>query len=885
LRDYWKKRGVTKKEGKKKREKKKKKKERKGKEEANGTDQDSESTLDGAQLDPTKLTTLTSRHENPFGNLPQDINSNRTSIDLEGIPSSSQQSISVAFQDDEVSEVESINLTDFENISDDGGISPSPPRSTTGAEDTDMEGDPPSNQEEVGTPDTTGTPAQVQDNHESISNDPALQTSSEQTETQVSSESTSAIQSQSPPPENLLEEGATSILTVDIFNKIVKSSRDKTPIHNHQTDLDFFRIKEERYLKHLHKFQNDDGNYTVSHPVAMALALAVETEQRNKNYIYAQNEYQMTHLRNILESAHFAGRIRDEVTEKITKHIIENLALPVEESRTQLEEYTKTVLNKLEEHERKLDGQKELRLNNGFLSRTREEHEAEVLGFRITMLEENNKSLESERDELARLNKGVNDQMSKLREEKASWQNKFLAMLEGNKRPRSDDTDSSEAKRRPSISKSTSILTDNSLSILNDDVVSGSAPLYPSISLDISHSSSSVADVEHSSNTAAFQIIASHPPRSTNLSTSPDRHRRQDTMKELDEEGKAAIRSYLNVDFDPWGENLTEHQRGQVTIGLWKLELRKKERYVPEYPDEKATHFHITHSSNMRVCLRAMDLFARITDRGSYDQCLHESQDDFEKFHLRNHIPRIISSYWAILNAPKMAAFQRCIPLRHYYDEIAQDSPGFELSALPRHHPLRAASESNSNPRNSTRFNTSDRNSNSRNSSSRNSAHFNNSDRNSNAFQTNRNSTSMGSSERSSRSLDPDPLYTWANAKFTQNLSRRYHADRLSLEEIEEVSRLTELVDLIKRGKAPKYYTSMRDQDIMRARSTRAQSLEPPPWLQGNSISGNSYTQLANMYDAYQTILIQSRATEITNSAADEADENLSDGPGGQDGQ
>jgi len=91
LRDYWKKRGVTKKEGKKKREKKKKKKERKGKEEANGTDQDSESTLDGAQLDPTKLTTLTSRHENPFGNLPQDINSNRTSIDLEGIPSSSQQ--------------------------------------------------------------------------------------------------------------------------------------------------------------------------------------------------------------------------------------------------------------------------------------------------------------------------------------------------------------------------------------------------------------------------------------------------------------------------------------------------------------------------------------------------------------------------------------------------------------------------------------------------------------------------------------------------------------------------------------------------------------------------------------------------------------------------
>jgi hypothetical protein len=338
LRDYWKKNAESKK---KKREKKKKKerkgkKEREGKEEADGTDQESEGTFDGAQLDSTKLTTLTSRNENPLGNLPQDSNSNRTSLDLKETPSSAQQNNSyLAFQNDDV---ESIQLSDFDNLSTDGSISPSPPRTTTGAEDIDMEGEPPSNQEEVGTPETTGAPAQIQSSSESNSIDPALHTSSDQTETQVSSDSTLALQSQSPPPENPLEVGEASILTVDVLNKIVKSSREKAPIHNHQTDLDFFRIKEQRYLKHLHKFQNDDGNYTISQPIAMALALAVETEQRNKHFIYAQNEYQMTHLRNILESANFAGRIRDEVTEKkITKHIIENLTLPVEESRTQLE--------------------------------------------------------------------------------------------------------------------------------------------------------------------------------------------------------------------------------------------------------------------------------------------------------------------------------------------------------------------------------------------------------------------------------------------------------------------------------------------------------------------------------------------------------------------
>ena len=135
---------------------------------------------------------------------------------------------------------------------------------TTGAEDIDMEGEPPSNQEEVGTPETTGTPAQIQGNSESNSIDPALHTSSDQTETQISSDGTLAQQSQSPPPENPLEVGDTSILTVEVFNKIVKSSREIAPIHNHQTDLDFFRIKEQRYFKHLHKFHNDDDNYTIS---------------------------------------------------------------------------------------------------------------------------------------------------------------------------------------------------------------------------------------------------------------------------------------------------------------------------------------------------------------------------------------------------------------------------------------------------------------------------------------------------------------------------------------------------------------------------------------------------------------------------------------------
>ncbi len=322
-------------------------------------------------------------------------------------------------------------------------------------------------------------------------------------------------------------------------------------------------------------------------------------------------------------------------------------------------------------------------------------------------------------------------------------------MLEGNKRPRSEDTDSSEAKRRSSISESISSTTSNLESISSTNGISESVPQPLSILSDNSRLSSSITDVEQSSKTAAFQIIASHPPRSAYSSSHLDRPQRQNAIRELDDDEKAAIRAYLNVDFDPWGANLTAFQQGQVTIGLWKLELRKRERYFPDYPEGKAQHFHITHEANMKICVRAMDLFAKLTDRWDYNRCLHESQDDFEKFHLRNHIPRVVSNYWVILNEPRLAAFQRCIPLRHYYDEIAQDSPGFQPTALPRHHPLRIAAERNSNSHHSTQFNISDRNS--------------------NAFHTNRNSSSTGPSEHSSRSLDPDPLYTWANEKFTQN--------------------------------------------------------------------------------------------------------------------
>jgi hypothetical protein len=65
---------------------------------------------------------------------------------------------------------------------------------------------------------------------------------------------------------------------------------------------------------------------------------------------------------------------------------------------------------------KKLESQKSHTLDRGFLSRTREEHEAEVLGCRITVLEEDNEGLRSERNELEKANIGAQKLVTKFKE-------------------------------------------------------------------------------------------------------------------------------------------------------------------------------------------------------------------------------------------------------------------------------------------------------------------------------------------------------------------------------------------------------------------------------------------------------------------------------------
>jgi hypothetical protein len=53
----------------------------------------------------------------------------------------------------------------------------------------------------------------------------------------------------------------------------------------------------------------------------------------------------------------------------------------------------------------------------------------------------------------------------------------------------------------------------------------------------------------------------------------------------MNEQGKRAVRADLGLSFDPWDLHITRSEQRLVILGLWKREVRKFQRYVPDYSE------------------------------------------------------------------------------------------------------------------------------------------------------------------------------------------------------------------------------------------------------------------------------------------------------------
>jgi hypothetical protein len=328
---------------------------------------------------------------------------------------------------------------------------------------------------------------------------------------------------------------------------------------------------------------------------------------------------------------------------------------PLKESKKQIEDRAKVIIGRLDEDDRVLEALKEHRMDRGFLSRTREEREVELYEARITALSEDNESLQAQLGELTRTHNASKDQIVKLQEGRTKWQRKCLTLMA--KRPREDDVGPGSAKRaaenRPNPEPATS-----------EDITMSPAEVIPS-SVGPSHTShtSNNSNTIHTANNSSSKLPP--PPWGSPLPA------------EISDRRKEKFKRDYDLDFDPWGPGLTIEDEAEVTLKLWKAQVRLGSRYFPDYHESKLQRYNITHEGNIKVGVKAKENFNLTTASCTYHQKVEERHVGYVMFQKRNYIPGTVTNYWRILNDPPLAALERCVPVSLYYAEVCKDSPGY----------------------------------------------------------------------------------------------------------------------------------------------------------------------------------------------------------------
>jgi hypothetical protein len=174
------------------------------------------------------------------------------------------------------------------------------------------------------------------------------------------------------------------------------------------------------------------------------------------------------------------------------------------------------------------------------------------------VLTENNEELKTERDDLEKANLSAQKLVARLKEEKALWQNKFLNLLDGNKRPREGDTDTNETKRRAE-SKAEHYYEDKSACTL-EEFSSNKSSGRTSRTKSASNTSNTLENESSNSRASSSRRYTSS---STSAYTDRGRtntiidHPHLSRVVEMDEQGKRALRAELNMNMDPWDPQIS----------------------------------------------------------------------------------------------------------------------------------------------------------------------------------------------------------------------------------------------------------------------------------------------------------------------------------------
>jgi hypothetical protein len=454
-------------------------------------------------------------------------------------------------------------------------------------------------------------------------------------------------------------------------------------------------------------------------------------------------------------------------------------------------------------------------------------------------LQENNEDLQSQHVELKRTNSANKEQISRLMKKKAPWQDKYIQLVA--KKPREEGADPEPAKRAvadrpdpaPAPSEDTEMVSsDNDHDATHEPDASNALNVpYKSNALSVPDKSNALS-VPDTSNT----LYVSNTSNTSFVPLPPPPWGQRSPLAEINDRRKEKFKRDMDLDVDPCGAGLIIEDEAEVILKMWKAEVRRSSRYVPDYQDDKLNRHRITHDGNIKVGVKTRDDFNRSTTTWGYHQKVEEQHVGFIKFQQRNYIPRVVSNYWRILNDPPLAAFERCIPVSLYYWEICRDSPDY---IYPGQHISSGTSRDNS-----THIKTSRNNSSHIRTSRDNSSHIrtpiddtsrhklsrSNSTNHKSSYHKSSSSARHGSSTRNksawhvatgaewqtslraSQEVEQDfaTLVSWSNERISDEDPQHSHCPNLmSLDDITEINHLTDLIDSIRRENPPSYYIAL----------------------------------------------------------------------------
>jgi hypothetical protein len=186
---------------------------------------------------------------------------------------------------------------------------------------------------------------------------------------------------------------------------------------NATDEREYMRISKKQFTKNFEPYKTALNTYPFDRETASSVFIALFTDERNRTHLFKHNEYQLHHIKRVLQNLAW----QEDYRKNIETEILDKLGVlerpPLKELVGMVGRASDDMKSNLEAYNR--DREKEDRqvcAEDGFLSSLWGEREMDASDGRIKMLTENNEDLTKELDSKTRsLNEAI-EQISQLKE-------------------------------------------------------------------------------------------------------------------------------------------------------------------------------------------------------------------------------------------------------------------------------------------------------------------------------------------------------------------------------------------------------------------------------------------------------------------------------------